>query len=65
MCVDPKDSNEAIMRDHHPTPTLEEITLKLAGAKVFSKLDARNGYWNVKLEEELSYLTTLNTPNGR
>lgn len=65
LCLDPKDLNEAIMRDHYPTPTLEEITPKLAGARVFSKIDARNGYWNVKLDDESSYLTTFNTPNGR
>jgi hypothetical protein len=65
LCLDPKDLNEAIMRDHYPTPTLEEITPKLAGARIFSKIDARNGYWNVKLDDESSYLTTFNTPNGR
>ncbi|CAB3999905.1 Hypothetical predicted protein [Paramuricea clavata] len=65
LCLDPKDLNEAIMRDHYPTPTLEEITPKLAGARVFSKIDARNGYWNVKLDDKSSYLTTFNTPNGR
>ena len=59
LCLDPKDLNKAIKREHHPIPTLEEITPKLAGAKLFSKLDARNGYWNVKLDEESSYLTTL------
>ena len=62
LCLDPKDLNKAIKREHHPIPTLEEITPKLAGAKLFSKLDARNGYWNVKLDEESSYLTTFNTP---
>jgi hypothetical protein len=65
LCLDPKDLNEAIMRDHYPTPTLGEITPKLAGARVFSKIDARNGYWNVKLDDESSYLTTFNAPNGR
>ncbi|CAB4017439.1 transposon Tf2-1 poly [Paramuricea clavata] len=65
LCLDPKDLNEAIMRDHYPTPTLEEITPKFAGARVFSKIDARNGYWNVKLDDESSYLTTFNTPSGR
>jgi len=54
-----------IKREHHPIPTLEEITPKLARAKLFSKLDARNGYWNVKLDEKSSYLTTFNTPFGR
>ena len=52
LCLDPKDLNKAIKREHHPTPNLEQVTSKLAGAKLFSKLDARNGYWNVKLDEE-------------
>ncbi len=66
-CLDPKDLNEAIRRAHHPTPTLEEITHKLAHAKVFSTLDAKYGYWSVVLDEESSYLTTFNTmhPFGR
>ena len=53
-----------IKREHHAIPSLEEITPKLAGAKLLSKPDAHNGYWNVKLEEESSYLTTFNTPLG-
>ena len=65
LCLDPKDLNKAIKREHHLIPTLEEITPKLTGAKLFSKLDARNGYWNVKLDEESSFLTTFNTPFGR
>ena len=65
LCLDPKDLNKAIKREHHPIPTLEEITPNLTGAKLFSKLDARNGYWNIKLDEESSYLTTFNTPFGR
>ena len=54
-----------IKREHHPIPSLEEITPKLAGAKLLSKPDAHNGYWNVKLVEESSYLTTFNTPFGQ
>ncbi|PFX31891.1 Uncharacterized protein K02A2.6 [Stylophora pistillata] len=50
LCLDPKDLNKAIKREHHTISTLEEITPKLAGAKLFSKLDVRNGYWNVKLD---------------
>jgi len=44
LCLDPKDLNNAIKREQHPIPTLEEITPKLTGTKLFSKLDARNGY---------------------
>ncbi|XP_033763408.1 uncharacterized protein K02A2.6-like [Pecten maximus] len=35
------------------------------GAKYFSKLDAKSGYWNIKLDEESSLHTTFNTPFGR
>ena len=62
LCLDPKDLNAAIQREHHVTPTLEEILPKLANAKVFSIVDAKCGYWNVVLDKESSYLTTFNWP---
>ena len=65
LYLDPKDLYKAIKRKHHPIPILQQITPKLTGAKLFSKLDARNGYWNVKLDEESSYLRAFNTPFGR
>ena len=40
----PKDLDKVIKREHHSVPTLKEITPKLAGARLFSKLDAYNGY---------------------
>ena len=65
ICLDPKDLNRATKRTYHKTPTLEEITHKFSGAKVFSKLDARHGYWSIVLDEESSLYTTFNTPFGR
>ena len=64
LCLDPKDLNEAIKREHHVTPTLEEILPKLNGAKVYSIVDAKCGYWNIILDEDSSYLTTFNSPYG-
>ena len=65
LCLDPKDHNAAIQREHHVTPTLEEILPKLTGTTVFSIVDAKCGYWNVVLDKESSYLTTFNSPFGR
>ena len=65
ICLDPRNLNKAIQREHHPLPTIEEITTRLTGAKVFSKLDANSGYWQIPLEEESQLLTTFNTPQGR
>lgn len=65
LCLDPKDLNAAIKRPHHFTPTLDDVLPKLNGAKYFTILDARSGYWNIRLEEDSSYYTTFNTPFGR
>lgn len=65
ICLDPKDLNKAIKRCHHRTPTLEEITHKLFGARYYSKLDAKNGFWSVELDEESQLLTCFNSPFGR
>jgi hypothetical protein len=65
ICLDPRDLNRAIRREYHPLPTLEEVTAKLSNAKFFTKLDARSGYWQIKLDQESSMLTTFNTPFGR
>ena len=56
ICLDPKDLNKAISREHHVIPTLEEILPKLSGAKYFSIVDVKCGYWNVELDQESSYL---------
>ena len=65
LCLDPKDLNRAIKRPHHCTRTLDEVLSKLTGAKYFSIVDARSGYWNIKLDHESSLYTTFNSPHGR
>ena len=65
ICLDTKDLNKAIKRNHYRTPTLEEITHNLTGAKFLSKMDAKNIYWSVKLDKESQVLTTYNSPFGR
>ena len=61
----PKRSNKVIIREHYKAPTLEEISHKLAGATVFSKLDAKDGFWSVHLDNASSHLTTFNTHKGK
>ena len=65
ICLDPRDLNVAIKREHFPMFTMEEIATRLNGAKLFSVFDASNGFWQVELDEESSLLTTFNTTFGR
>ena len=39
-CLDPKDLNKVIKREHHPVPIVDSITPKLCGSILFSKLAA-------------------------
>ena len=57
QCLD-----NAIKRLHFVTPTVNEITPKFHGATLFSKMDAKHGYWSVELDEESLLLTTFNSP---
>ena len=65
LCLDPRDLNKVLKREHYQLPTFEEISTRLAGATTFTKLDANKGYWQIPLDEASSYLTTMNTPFGR
>ena len=65
ICLDPKDLNRAIRRENYQLPTIEDIATRLHGAKVFTVLDVRHGFWHVCLDDRSSYLTTFHTLFGR
>ncbi len=65
VCLDPRNLNKYVKREHYKMPTREEIHAKFANAKIFSKFDASSGFWQVKLDEKSSLLCTFNTPFGR
>ena len=65
ICIDPQDLNKAVLRSHYPVPTIEDVATRLNKVKVFSVLDAKNGFWQIKLDTVSLYLATFNTPLGR
>ena len=65
LCIDPADLNKSLKRAHYPMPKLSDVLPSLSKAKVFSVVDAKDGYWQIKLDEPSSLLTTFTTPWGR
>lgn len=65
ICLDPKDLNPHIKREHYHLVTVEEIIERLPNAKVFSRFDATHGFWHIELDEASSKALTFNTPFGR
>ena len=45
LCLDPQPLNKALKRCHYPIATIEDVLPDLSNAKVFTKLDCKNGYW--------------------
>ena len=65
ICIDPQPLNAALKWEHYRLPVLDDVLPELKDAKVFSKLDVREAYWHVRLDEPSSKLTTMITPFGR
>ena len=65
ITTDFKRLNSAVKRERYMLPCVEEVLQRLNGSKVFSKLDARSGYFQVPLDSESAKLTTFLTLQGR
>ncbi|XP_011682182.1 uncharacterized protein K02A2.6-like [Strongylocentrotus purpuratus] len=64
ICIDMRAANAAIIRERHPTPTMDEILAELNGSCAFSKLDLKSGYHQLELASESRYITTFATHVG-
>ena len=65
ICVDFTALNRNVCRERYILPTVDESLAKLSEGKVFSKLDANSGFWQVPMGTESRHLTTFITPIGR
>lgn len=64
LCIDMRQVNKAILRETHPLPTIEDIRWKLNGATYFSRLDIKDAFHQLELDEESKPLTTFITHKG-
>lgn len=65
ICIDSKDLNKALMHPYHPMRTVEDVAAQMSGATVFSVLDTKSSFWQIKLDDASSLHTTFATPYGR
>ena len=65
ICVDLTRLNRYVKRERHILPSVDQVLAQIGDAKVFSKLDANSGFWQIELDPESSKLTTFITPYGK
>ena len=65
VCLDPQELNKVLIRERYTLPTVNDVLHDLRQSKFFTKADCSSGYWQVKLDEPSSKLTTFQTCFGR
>ena len=59
ICIDMRQLIQAIIRERHPVPTVEETIQEMSGGKVFSKLDLNMAYHQVELQLDSREITEI------
>ena len=64
MCVDYPSLNEVTIKNKYPLPMINDLFDQLEGATVFSKIDLRSGYHQLKIHEQDIPKTACTTRYG-
>jgi hypothetical protein len=64
MCVDYRSLNNVTVKNKYPLPRIEDLFDKVRGARVFSKIDLRSGYHQMKIRPSNIPKTTFSTRYG-
>jgi hypothetical protein len=64
MCIDYRALNKISIKNNYPLPRVDDLLDRLAGAKVFSRIDLKSGYYQIRIAEEDIEKTACRTRYG-
>ena len=60
LCIDYIELNKVTMKNKYPLPRLDDLFDQLQGASIFSKINLRSGYHQLRIREENVPKTVFN-----
>lgn len=62
LCLDARKLNSVTQTDAYPLPSIEGIFSRLPKANIISKLDLKDAFWQIGLDDESKHLTAFTVP---
>ncbi|GJV86780.1 hypothetical protein Tco_1530718 [Tanacetum coccineum] len=64
MCIDYMELNKLTVKNRYPLPRIDDLFHQLQGSSVYSKIDLRSGYHQLRVREEDILKTAFRTRYG-
>ncbi|GKA79684.1 putative reverse transcriptase domain-containing protein, partial [Tanacetum coccineum] len=52
MCIDYRELNKLTMKNHYPLPRIDDLFDQLQGSSIYSKIDLRSGYHQLRVRDQ-------------
>ncbi|CAL1672453.1 unnamed protein product [Lasius platythorax] len=65
LCVDLRPLNDRVIKQRYPFPIIEDCLTRLSGKKIFTLIDLKDGFHNIKIHPDFTKFFAFATPDGQ